>query len=414
MKGVDVIVGLQWGDEGKGKISYVLSKQADAVVRFQGGANAGHTVKIGETRYKFNMLPAGCLAGPRPVIAAGCLLDPEAFEREIKLITSLGVKHKPLVSESTHIILPHHRELDGRIEELRGSEAVGTTRRGIGPAYADKMLRVGIRAGETTDPQLIQSKTQLLQKLHGIDFSVDAEKLRQTISPFVGNVETYLNTVLESGGRVVLEGAQGTLLDIDHGTYPYVTSSNTLAANGFVSTGVAVKWKHSVIGVMKAYATRVGAGPFPTELDGDVAERIREVGGEYGTTTGRPRRVGWLDIPALRYACMVNGVDEIAVTKVDVLNGLSTVKACVGYVVNGVETESFTDCLMMLDDVKPVYVEFPGWSVGDDDWHAAVRNGWDDLPPNAREYLEWVEKTLHVKISLVSVGEEAGLTVQRT
>jgi adenylosuccinate synthase len=410
---VDVVVGLQWGDEGKGKISYVLSRDAEVVVRFQGGANAGHTVKIGETRYKFNMLPAGCLAGPRPVIAAGCLLDPEAFEKELQLLKTLGHRHKPLISTAAHIVFPLHREADAKLESLRGEAAVGTTRRGIGPAYADKMLRVGIRVGDLLARNSLEKRAAFLQKLHGAELRADLEKLRYLLEPFAGNVPGYLNDVVESGGRVLLEGAQGTLLDIDHGTYPYVTSSNTVAANGFVSTGLPISRKQLIIGVAKAYTTRVGAGPFPTEATGQVADLIRERGGEYGTTTGRPRRIGWLDIPALRYACMINGVDTVAVTKGDVLSSLPTVKACVRYVVDGVETESFGDFLHRLDEVQPVYEEFRGWSVDEDSLRRAVEKGWDELPPNLREYLEWLEKQLRVNISIASVGEEASLTVTR-
>ncbi|MCS7129533.1 MAG: adenylosuccinate synthetase, partial [Candidatus Caldarchaeum sp.] len=221
------------------------------------------------------------------------------------------------------------------------------------------------------------------------------------------------NGIIDSGGRVVLEGAQGVLLDVDHGTYPYVTSSNTVAAAGLVSSGIPVSKAGRIVGVMKAYATRVGAGPFPTELAGGLAERIRESGGEYGTTTGRARRVGWLDIPSLKYACMLNGVSEIAVTKLDVLNGLPTLKACVRYVVDGAETDSFAEAKHKLDSVKPVYEEFRGWSVEADVWVKAVRHGWDELPPAVREYLGWLEKTLDVKISIASVGEEAGMAVRR-
>ncbi len=233
------------------------------------------------------------------------------------------------------------------------------------------------------------------------------------LGPYLGEVETYLNRVLESGERVVLEGAQGTLLDIDHGTYPYVTSSNTVAAAGCVSAGIPISKIGKTIGVMKAYTTRVGAGPFPTEISDHLAEKIREAGVEYGTTTGRPRRVGWLDIPALKYACMLNGVDEIAVTKLDILNDLPTIKACIRYVVDGSETESFSEALHQLGGVKPVYMEFRGWSVDPEDWKRAVKKGWEELPSTMKEYLGWLEKTLNVKIALASVGEEADMIVMR-
>ncbi|MEM1948572.1 MAG: adenylosuccinate synthase [Candidatus Caldarchaeum sp.] len=413
MTRADVIVGLQWGDEGKGKISYVLARNAETVVRFQGGANAGHTVKIGETRYKFNMLPAGSLAGPRPVIAAGCLLDVEAFIREVEILKKAGHRYSPIISRAAHIVLPVHKLVDGRIEQLRGTAVVGTTLRGIGPAYADKMLRTGLRAGEATNPEKAKQRIEFLRRLHGVEFEADVDVLREKIAPYLGDVEVFLNDFLDSGGRVLLEGAQGTLLDIDHGTYPYVTSSNTVAANGFTSTGIPVSRKGVITGVMKAYTTRVGAGPFPTEVSGQLAEKIRESGGEYGTTTGRPRRVGWLDIPALKYACRINGVDQIAVTKLDVLSEIQTIKVCIRYQVDGRETENFAETLPFLEQVKPVYVDFDEWRARDDDWLRAVKNGWDELPPNVREYLDWLEKTLKVKIALVSVGEEASLIVGR-
>ncbi|MEM4189695.1 MAG: adenylosuccinate synthase [Candidatus Caldarchaeum sp.] len=413
MSKADIIIGLQWGDEGKGKISYILSHGADAVVRFQGGANAGHTVMAEGQRYKFNMLPAGCLSGPKPVIAAGCLLDVEAFERETSLLKKLGHPHQPLVSKSAQLILPFHRELDRRVEELRAGSAIGTTRRGIGPAYGDKMLRVGVRAGETTDTGLAAEKIGLLEKLHGSGAEVDLNHVKTLLAPYLGDVEPFLNNLLDSGGRVVLEGAQGVLLDIDHGTYPYVTSSNTVAAAGCVSTGIPISKISEIVGVMKAYTTRVGAGPFPTEITDTLAARIREAGGEYGTTTGRPRRVGWLDIPALKYACMLNGVNKIAVTKLDVLDGIPKLKACVRYMLDGAETENFAQAKHWLDVVKPVYVEFEGWNLAREAWLKAVKKGWEELPPSVKEYLEWLEKTLNVKISLASVGEEASMIVKR-
>ncbi|MDW8358984.1 MAG: adenylosuccinate synthase [Candidatus Caldarchaeum sp.] len=409
----DIIIGLQWGDEGKGKISYILSHGAEAVVRFQGGANAGHTVVVEGRRFKFNMLPAGCLAGAKPVVAAGCVLDVEAFEREVRMLRDVGRCVEPLVSRSCQLILPIHREMDRRIEQLRGGGAIGTTLRGIGPAYADKTLRTGVRAGDIEDAEGLKNKLQFLRRLHGLEAESDVNRLREVLQPHLGDVEPYLNGIIDSGGRVVLEGAQGVLLDVDHGTYPYVTSSNTVAAAGLVSSGIPVSKAGRIVGVMKAYATRVGAGPFPTELAGSLAERIRESGGEYGTTTGRARRVGWLDIPSLKYACMLNGVSEIAVTKLDVLNGLPTLKACVRYVVDGAETDSFAEAKHRLDSVKPVYEELRGWSVEADAWVDAVRHGWDELPSSVREYLSWLEKTLDVKISIASVGEEAGMAVRR-
>ena len=409
----DVVVGLQWGDEGKGKVSYLLSREAEAVARFQGGANAGHTVMLNGVRHKFNMLPAGSLAGARPVIAAGCVLDVEAFRREVEHLRGFGVQAFPLVSRAVHVVLPLHRMVDGRLEELRGGAAIGTTLRGIGPAYADKMLRLGVRAGDLAEPGHTAAKTSLLQKIHGMGFEVDLEGFRKVVEPFLGDVSGYLNGVLDSGLRVVLEGAQGTLLDIDHGTYPYVTSSNTVAAAGFVSTGIPVQRHGRIVGVMKAYTTRVGEGPFPTEITGPLAEALRERGGEYGTTTGRPRRVGWLDIPALKHACRINGVTEIAVTKLDILSGLDEIRVCVRYLLDGSEVDVFAEALPWLGRVEPVYEVFRGWKTSAGEWARAVRHGWDTLPPQVCEYLGWLEKTLNTPITIASVGEEAGMTVLR-
>jgi adenylosuccinate synthase len=303
--------------------------------------------------------------------------------------------------------------VDGRLEELRGGAAIGTTLRGIGPAYADKMLRLGVRAGDLAEPGHTAAKTSLLQKIHGMGFEVDLEGLRKVVEPFLGDVSGYLNEVLDSGLRVVLEGAQGTLLDIDHGTYPYVTSSNTVAAAGFVSTGIPVQRHGRIVGVMKAYTTRVGEGPFPTEITGPLAEALRERGGEYGTTTGRPRRVGWLDIPALKHACRINGVTEIAVTKLDILSGLDEIRVCVRYLLDGSEVDVFAEALPWLGRVEPVYEVFRGWKTSAGEWVQAVRHGWDALPPQVCEYLGWLEKTLNTPITIASVGEEAGMTVLR-
>ena len=410
-----VIIGLQWGDEGKGKISYLLSRNADCVVRFQGGANAGHTVVLPDRKLKFNMLPAGSAAGAKPCIASGVVLDPTEVIEEVDLLRSIGIEPELMISGAANVVLKLHKKLDGMIEELRGGKAVGTTRRGIGPTYSDKALRTGIRVEDLLDEKALREKLEILERVHGIKVEELDElvKVGRFIAKYVGDVEIYLNDLLDSGAEVIFEGAQGTLLDIDHGTYPYVTSSNTIAGAACTGCGVGPTRIDEIIGVMKAYSTRVGAGVFPTELHGELADRIREIGGEYGTTTGRPRRVGWLDIPLLRYAVKISNVSWIAMTKLDVLTGLKKLKICKEYVVDDEVVEIAHPSVKKLEKVKPNYVEVDGWDIDQGDWRKLAERGWESFPPEAKNYVELVERLLGVPIKLVSVGPEAGMEVWR-
>jgi len=410
-----VIIGLQWGDEGKGKISYLLSRNADCVVRFQGGANAGHTVVLPDRKLKFNMLPAGSAAGAKPCIASGVVLDPAEVIEEVDLLRSIGIEPELMISGAANVVLKLHKRLDGMIEELRGGKAVGTTRRGIGPTYSDKALRTGIRVEDLLDKKALREKLEILERVHGIKVEELDElvKVGRLIAKYVGDVEIYLNDLLDSGAEVIFEGAQGTLLDIDHGTYPYVTSSNTIAGAACTGCGVGPTRIDEVIGVMKAYSTRVGAGVFPTELHGELADRIREIGGEYGTTTGRPRRVGWLDIPLLRYAVKISNVSWIAMTKLDVLTGLKKLKICKEYVVDDEVVKIVHPSVKKLEKVKPNYVEIDGWDIDQGDWRKLAERGWESFPPEAKNYVELVERLLGVPIKLVSVGPEAGMEVWR-
>ena len=410
-----VIIGLQWGDEGKGKISYLLSRNADCVVRFQGGANAGHTVVLPDRKLKFNMLPAGSAAGAKPCIASGVVLDPAEVIEEVDLLRSIGIEPELMISGAANVVLKLHKRLDGMIEELRGGKAVGTTRRGIGPTYSDKALRTGIRVEDLLDEKALREKLEILERVHGIKVEELDElvKVGRLIAKYVGDVEIYLNDLLDSGAEVIFEGAQGTLLDIDHGTYPYVTSSNTIAGAACTGCGVGPTRIDEIIGVMKAYSTRVGAGVFPTELHGELADRIREIGGEYGTTTGRPRRVGWLDIPLLRYAVKISNVSWIAMTKLDVLTGLKKLKICKEYVVDDEVVKIAHPSVKKLEKVKPNYVEVDGWDIDQGDWRKLAERGWESFPPEAKNYVELVERLLGVPIKLVSVGPEAGMEVWR-
>jgi adenylosuccinate synthase len=411
-----VIVGLQWGDEGKGKISYLLCRDADCVVRFQGGANAGHTVVVEGRKLKFNILPAGSAAGARPCIASGTVVDLDEVFEELEMLKSMGLEARLMISRSASVVLPIHKKLDSRIEEARGGSAVGTTRRGIGPTYSDKALRTGLRIEDLLNPDDLRERLEILKRFHGEEPG-DFENLRrmgERIAPYVGDVELYVNDVLDEGGKVVFEGAQGTLLDIDHGTYPYVTSSNTIAGAACTGCGIGPTRISEVIGVAKAYTTRVGAGVFPTEVGGELGERLREVGQEYGTTTGRPRRVGWLDIPLLRYAIRISNVDWIALTKLDVLSGLDKIKICVEYEYDGKILKIAPPAVRLLSRVKPIYEEVKGWEkISEDEWRSIAEKGWEALPDEAKAYVELLEDLLGKPIKLISIGADAGMEVER-
>ena len=411
-----VIVGLQWGDEGKGKISYLLCRGADCVVRFQGGANAGHTVVVEGRKLKFNILPAGSAAGARPCIASGTVVDLDEVFEELEMLKSMGLEARLMISRSASVVLPIHKKLDSRIEEARGGSAVGTTRRGIGPTYSDKALRTGLRIEDLLNPDDLRERLEILKRFHGEEPG-DFENLRrmgERIAPYVGDVELYVNDVLDEGGKVVFEGAQGTLLDIDHGTYPYVTSSNTIAGAACTGCGIGPTRISEVIGVAKAYTTRVGAGVFPTEVGGELGERLREVGQEYGTTTGRPRRVGWLDIPLLRYAIRISNVDWIALTKLDVLSGLDKIKICVEYEYDGKILKIAPPAVRLLSRVKPIYEEVKGWEkISEDEWRRIAEKGWEALPDEAKAYVELLEDLLGKPIKLISIGADAGMEVEK-
>jgi adenylosuccinate synthase len=411
-----VIVGLQWGDEGKGKISYLLCRDADCVVRFQGGANAGHTVVVEGRKLKFNILPAGSAAGARPCIASGTVVDLDEVFEELEMLKSMGLEARLMISRSASVVLPIHKKLDSRIEEARGGSAVGTTRRGIGPTYSDKALRTGLRIEDLLNPDDLRERLEILKRFHGEEPG-DFENLRrmgERIAPYVGDVELYVNDVLDEGGKVVFEGAQGTLLDIDHGTYPYVTSSNTIAGAACTGCGIGPTRISEVIGVAKAYTTRVGAGVFPTEVGGELGERLREVGQEYGTTTGRPRRVGWLDIPLLRYAIRISNVDWIALTKLDVLSGLDKIKICVEYEYDGKILKIAPPAVRLLSRVKPIYEEVKGWEkISEDEWRRIAERGWEALPDEAKAYVELLEDLLGKPIKLISIGADAGMEVEK-
>jgi adenylosuccinate synthase len=418
-----VLVGAQWGDEGKGKATDLLGDRVDFVVRYQGGNNAGHTVVIGEESYALHLLPSGVLSpSVTPVIGNGVVIDPEVLLAEIDGLAERGVScDRLLISADAHLIMPHHRALDRVTERYLGSARIGTTGRGIGPAYADKVARTGIRVQDLFDPGILRQKldlvlrekNQVLTKVYnrrGIDVDAVAaeyvgygEKLRR----YVADTSAVLGRALDEDKSVLLEGAQATLLDVDHGTYPFVTSSSPTAGGACVGSGIGPTRITTVIGVVKAYTTRVGAGPFPTELDGDQGEWLRKAGGEYGVTTGRPRRCGWFDAVIARYAARVNGVTDFFLTKLDVLSGLEQVPVCVAYDVDGKRHTEMPMTQTEFHHAVPVYEFFDGW------WEdLSEAREFGELPRNAREYVRALEEMIGAPVAAVGTGPRRDQTLQ--
>lgn len=413
------IVGAQWGDEGKGKVVDILSENADYIVRFQGGNNAGHTVVIGGTKYILHLLPSGILHdNKRCVLGNGMVIDLEGFLNELEFMKRVGVdvEGRIFVSERAHIILPYHKELDAAAERLRGNSSIGTTLKGIGPAYRDKAGRVGIRIADLKDEKTFKEKLKwnvrekelTLKYVYNYDVKFDIDKIYsqtmrmyERISNFVSDTVYLINRAIDDGENVLFEGAQATLLDIDIGTYPFVTSSNSSSLGICTGTGISPKKVEKVYGIAKAYTTRVGGGPFPTELKENVGELLRARGHEYGSTTGRARRCGWLDLFALKYSKMVNDLDGLIITKLDVLDAFDEVKVCVGYEFNGELIDYFPSTAKELSEVKPIYETLPGWKCD----ITSVKN-FEDLPKEAQNFLNFVEDYLETKIPLVSTGPQ--------
>lgn len=419
-----VVVGAQWGDEGKGKMTDYLAQSADWVVRYQGGNNAGHTVVVGGKTFKLHLLPSGVVhPNVTSVIGNGVVVDPLVLCDELARLAEMGIENPKLyISERAHVILPYHRLLDELEEKARGDGKIGTTGRGIGPAYVDKMARSGVRMIDFVDPDrfrrrleaVLPQKNLVLSRVYGArTFTVDeivdqyAEAARR-LRPMVADVSQLLDAALARGERVLFEGAQGTLLDVDHGTYPYVTSSSATAGGAAIGAGIGPTRIDGVLGVVKAYTTRVGSGPFPTELRCEIGDRIRERGREYGTTTGRPRRVGWFDAVMLRYAVRVNGIDHLAVMLLDVLSGLEEVRVCVAYRIDGKQVDGFPSDLDRLERCEPVYESFPGWSE-----EISGCTTFAELPRAAQEYILALERLTNVPVALVSVGPAREQTIVR-
>jgi adenylosuccinate synthase len=419
-----VIVGTQWGDEGKGKVTDVFAEQMDYVVRYQGGNNAGHTIVIGEERFALTLIPSGVLnAGVTPVIGNGTVIDPKVLLDEMAAVRARGVDVSLVrLSANAHLIMPYHRKIDALQERFLGSGQIGTTKRGIGPAYTDKYSRHGIRVQDLFDPKIfrdkldaaLKEKNKILVKLYNqlpMDAAVIADEYLEygsRLADHVTDTSLLLAEALADGKQVLFEGAQGTLLDVDHGTYPFVTSSNPTAGGASVGTGIGPTAIDRVVGVTKAYISRVGSGPFPTELDDEIGETMVDVGGEYGTVTGRRRRCGWLDAVALRYATRINGLTEIALTKIDVLSEFATVRICVAYEADGERYEELPRQQRVLYHCEPVYEDLPGWGVD-----ISKATSFDDLPPAALDYISRVEGIAGVPVSMVSVGPQRAATLTR-
>jgi adenylosuccinate synthase len=418
------IVGAQWGDEGKGKIVDIYTEFADMVVRFAGGPNAGHTLVVGEEKIVVRLLPSGILRqGTRCVLGQGMVIDLDVLLGEIDELTRRGHKgleSRLVVSDRAHLILPYHVLVDGLRESTAAAKALGTTKKGIGPAYEDKARRTGVRACDLRSPKQLRERVEAavaawaptIERLGGTVPRVDALvepllRAAERIVPLLGDSSAVVDKAIKSGSRILLEGAQGTLLDIDHGTYPFVTSSSAVAGGAATGAGIGPSRISTVIGITKAYATRVGSGPFPTELLDKQGDFLREAGVEFGSVTGRPRRTGWLDLPALRYAARVNGIDGLAITKLDVLTGLETIKVCVAYDTPRGRTEDLPmDALDRGESVTPIYEELPGWSE-----RLEQARVLDDLPPAARSYVRYLEDGAGAPAYLVSVGPRRSETI---
>jgi len=418
-----VVVGAQWGDEGKGKIVDWLSERADVVVRFQGGHNAGHTLVIDGVTYKLNMLPSGIVRpGKLSFIGNGVVIDPWALTKEIDAIREQGVEVSPenlLISESATLILPLHSALDQAREKAAGKGKIGTTGRGIGPAYEDKTARRAIRVGDLTEPGLLGDKIDRLLVHHdtllkgmGLEpvdrdaLLAQLEEMAPKIVPYTRAIWQELDSARRRGARILFEGAQGTMLDIDHGTYPFVTSSNTVAAQAAVGSGQGPGAIDFVLGITKAYTTRVGAGPFPTEQENEVGQRLGERGREFGTVTGRPRRCGWFDAVMVRQAVKINGINGISLTKLDVLDGMEELKVCVGYKLDGKEINHLPASSNAQANVEPIYETLEGWS---DSTQGARR--WADLPATAVKYIRLIEELIETPVSMLSTSPERDDTV---
>jgi adenylosuccinate synthase len=417
-----ILIGAQWGDEGKGKVTDFLASQANVVVRSTGGNNAGHTVVVGEEEFKIHLVPSGILySNTNCIIGNGVVIDPKVLIKEIDSLIARGVKVDNLrISSNAHVIMPYHVKLDELEEESKGDSKIGTTKRGIGPAYVDKASRIGIRMGDLLEQEEfhaklvrnVAAKNIILEKIYN-STAFNAEEIYQEylgyakrLAAYITDTSLMIHQAIERGEKVLFEGAQGTLLDLDHGTYPYVTSSNPTSAGACIGSGVGPTRINKVVGVIKAYTTRVGAGPFPTELLDEAGDEIRSKGKEFGTTTGRPRRCGWYDAVIARYTARINGIDAFAVTKLDVMGGLDTIKICTGYKFGEQILQEFPLSQKVLEQCVPVYEEMPGWQED-----ISNVKTFEELPEAAKNYLNKIKELAGVDLFLVAVGPRRDETI---
>jgi adenylosuccinate synthase len=420
------VIGLSWGDEGKGKFVDFLAQKADIVVRYNGGNNAGHTIEANGVKYKFKLMPSGAPLEKEGVIANGCVVDPKVLLEEIENLKNLNKKINLKLSSTAHVIFPFHRILDGLEEKTKGNYAAGTTKRGIGPTYSDKAARWGIRVFDLINPDLLKLKLEKLYKLKkelinvydpqwDTDFNTIYEEYKsygEQLKPYVIDTTYYLNNAIDSGKKVLFEAAQGSLLSIDFGMYPYGTSSNSNALGICSGTGIPPKKIGKVIGIIKAYTSRVGEGKFPTELFNETAHKIREQGHEYGTVTGRPRRVGWLDLFNIKYGIMVNGVEKIVITLLDALQGINPIKICTEYELDGKVLESWPIQSEIIENCKPIYKTFEGWDEKTrEQWMEIAEAGYNALPEAMKIYIQAIKNILETEVALVSVGPDRKETI---
>ncbi|KNZ69735.1 adenylosuccinate synthetase [Thermincola ferriacetica] len=419
-----VLIGAQWGDEGKGKVTDFLAEQADLVVRYQGGNNAGHTVVVGDQEFKLHLIPSGILYPEKMcLIGNGVVIDPLVLLKELEYLAGRGIKTDNLrISPRAHIIMPYHKKLDEVIEESKGTKKIGTTKRGIGPAYMDKAARVGIRVVDLLDREEfeelleinLEEKNHLLTKVYeteGFDKKAILDEYlsyAEALRKYVADTSVLINNALKAGKKVLFEGAQGTLLDLDHGTYPFVTSSHPIAGAACIGAGIGPTKISKVLGIVKAYTTRVGEGPFPTELFDETGKLIQTNGNEFGTTTGRPRRCGWFDAVIVRYAARISGLTSIAITKLDVLTGLPVLKICTGYRYRNEIITEFPASLKVLSECEPIYEEMKGWQED-----ISQVNRYEDLPDAAKAYLERIRQLVEVPVSIIGVGTRRSQTIIR-
>lgn len=418
---VAIVVGTQWGDEGKGKIVDHYASHADIVIRYCGGANAGHTIVLKGKKFKFHHIPSGILYPNKAnIIGNGTVLDPKYLLEELQQLIASGIKPNLIISPRAHVVMPYHFILDGAEEGKKGGLAAGTTKRGIGPCYSDKAARFGIRVSEMLEPKLFREKlhtmhtlkTKAIEHVYGIKFDKTEEqiyseytKYAQQLAPYVKDTTEFTHSAIAKGKKVLLEGAQATMLDIDHGMYPFGTSSNTSAGGACTGAGIGPTAISEVVGVVKVYTSRVGTGALPTEIFDTTADIIRDKGGEFGTTTGRPRRIGWLDMVTLNYAAQINGLTGLAFTRVDTLSGIDELKICTHYLYKGKKIFTHPPSYTKLSECTPVYKKFKGWKdLGEKGWQNTVKKGYKSLPKETKAYLEFISKSLKVPIYMVSVG----------